>query len=161
LHITAATSGTVAATATVTGSTADTTIDAVAINGVTEPVSLALVIKVDGERLLYFRAQSNAAETIPLAEFSQRFEPVGLLLTHQDHPKSPDDDLWSRDSHKFGFRWFVPELLKHKTIWRDVMLASFVLQLVGLTTPLFTQVIIDKVVVHQTQSTLVAIAIGL
>lgn len=124
-------------------------------------VNLALVIKADDERVLYFRAQSNAAETIPAAEFAQRFEPVVLLVTHEARPKAPDDDLWSRDTHKFGFRWFVPELLKHKTIWRDVMLASFVLQLVGLTTPLFTQVIIDKVVVHQTQSTLIAIAAGL
>ena len=62
---------------------------------------------------------------------------------------------------RFGFRWFIPELLKHKTVWRDVLAASLVLQLVGLTTPLFTQVIIDKVVVHQTGSTLLAIAGGL
>ncbi len=135
-------------------------------SGITSPaavpaVSLALVVKADGERLLYFRVHSNAAETIPVAEFAQRFEPVVLLVGHEARVKSPDDDLWSRDTQKFGFRWFVPELLKHKTIWRDVMLASFVLQLVGLTTPVFTQVIIDKVVVHQTQSTLIAIAVGL
>lgn len=123
--------------------------------------SPALVIKTDGERLMYFRAQSNAAETIPVAEFAQHFEPVVLLVTHQTNPKAPDDDLWSRDPDKFGFRWFIPELLKHKTIWRDVLLASFVMQLVGLTTPLFTQVIIDKVIVHQTRSTLLAIAAGL
>ena len=42
-----------------------------------------------------------------------------------------------------------------------MLAASLVLQLVGLTTPLFTQVIIDKVVVHQTGSTLLAIAGGL
>ncbi len=121
----------------------------------------ALVIRVDGERLLHFRAQSNAAETIAVAEFDQRFEPVVLLVAHEAKRTSPDDDLWSREPKKFGFRWFLPELLKHKTIWRDVLIASLVLQLVGLSTPLFTQVIIDKVVVHQTQSTLIAIGIGL
>ncbi len=84
-----------------------------------------------------------------------------LLAAHQDKAISPDDDLWSHDPNKFGFRWFLPELLKHKSIWRDVLIASLVLQLVGLTTPLFTQVIIDKVVVHQTQSTLIAIGVGL
>jgi len=51
--------------------------------------------------------------------------------------------------------------MKHKRIWRDVLIASLAIQLVGLVTPLFTQVIIDKVVVHQTQSTLIAIAVGL
>ena len=61
----------------------------------------------------------------------------------------------------FGFDWFIPELLKHKTIWRDVLLASLAIQFVGLATPLFTQVIIDKVVVHQTHSTLIVLGIGL
>ncbi|HEX5337935.1 MAG TPA: peptidase domain-containing ABC transporter [Gallionella sp.] len=61
----------------------------------------------------------------------------------------------------FGFRWFVPELMKHKRVWRDVLIASLAIQLIGLITPLFTQVIIDKVIVHQTQSTLIAITAGL
>ncbi|MBP6700778.1 MAG: peptidase domain-containing ABC transporter [Halioglobus sp.] len=61
----------------------------------------------------------------------------------------------------FGFKWFLPELLKHKTIWRDVLIASLAIQLVGLATPLFTQVIIDKVVVHQTSSTLIVLGIAL
>ena len=51
----------------------------------------------------------------------------------------------------------MPELLKHKVIWRDVLLASLFIQLMALATPLFTQVIIDKVVVHQTLSTLTVI----
>ena len=61
----------------------------------------------------------------------------------------------------FPHRWFIPELLKHKTIWRDVLLASLAIQLVGLVTPLFTQVIIDKVVVHQTHSTLIVLGVAL
>lgn len=139
-----------------TTATAEATVPGSAV--ATAPV---LVIRADGERLLYFRAQGSVAETIPAAEFSRRFEPVVLLVTHQAGTKAPDDELWSRDPDRFGFRWFIPELLKHKAIWRDVMLASFVLQLVGLTTPLFTQVVIDKVIVHQTQSTLIAVAAGL
>ena len=61
----------------------------------------------------------------------------------------------------FGFGWFVPELLKHKRVWRDVLLASLALQMIALATPLFTQAIIDKVVVHRTQSTLTAIAVAM
>ena len=64
-------------------------------------------------------------------------------------------------SQAFSFRWFVPELLRHKTVWRDVLLASLALQLVTLATPLFTQAIIDKVVVHRTQSTLITIGIAM
>ena len=62
---------------------------------------------------------------------------------------------------RFGFRWFVPELVRHRSVWRDVIVASLVIQLVGLATPLFTQVIIDKVVVHHTQSTLAVIGLAL
>ncbi|MCD2340929.1 peptidase domain-containing ABC transporter [Ideonella azotifigens] len=61
----------------------------------------------------------------------------------------------------FGFRWFVPELLKHRRVWRDVLLASLALQVITLATPLFTQAIIDKVVVHRTQSTLIAIGVAM
>src|SRR5258705_13351876 len=48
-----------------------------------------------------------------------------------------------------------------KPIWRDVLIASLAIQLIGLATPLFTQVIIDKVVVHQTQSTLIMVGVAL
>jgi ATP-binding cassette, subfamily B, bacterial HlyB/CyaB len=75
-------------------------------------------------------------------------------------PAAPAD-LDAAGRHGFGFRWFIPELARHRAIWRDVLLASLTIQIVGLATPLFTQVVIDKVVVHHTQSTLVAIAIGL
>jgi subfamily B ATP-binding cassette protein HlyB/CyaB len=61
----------------------------------------------------------------------------------------------------FGFAWFIPELLRHKPVWRDVALASFALQVVALATPLLTQVVIDKVVAHRTVNTLFAIAIAL
>lgn len=71
----------------------------------------------------------------------------------------PDQDLNTRP--KFDFRWFLPELLKHKAIWRDVLGASLVLQLMALGVPLFSQAIIDKVVVHHTESTLIALAVGM
>ena len=61
----------------------------------------------------------------------------------------------------FGWSWFVPELLRYRGIWRDVLLASLAIQLAALAMPLFSQVIIDKVVVHQTLSTLYIVAIAL
>jgi subfamily B ATP-binding cassette protein HlyB/CyaB len=75
--------------------------------------------------------------------------------------KAPAAEDGAPAASKFGFRWFWTELLRHKRIWRDVLLASFFIQLIGLTTPIGTQVVIDKVVVHQTESTLIAIAMGL
>ena len=132
-------------------------------NMVVKPVLLA---KADHENVLYFRAGSDVPETLALAEFSQRFRTDILLIARKDVPHSAEmetDPLpkLPPGSTPFGFRWFIPELLRHKRIWRDILIASFFIQLIGLVTPLFTQVIIDKVIVHQTQSTLIALAVGL
>lgn len=62
---------------------------------------------------------------------------------------------------EFGFRWFIPELLKYKKIWSEVLLASLTIQLVGLAVPICTQIVIDKVVVHHTTSTLIVIGVAL
>lgn len=62
---------------------------------------------------------------------------------------------------KFNISWFIPAMLKYKHLFRDVLLASFFLQLFGLITPLFFQVILDKVLVHKAMSTLNVLAIGL
>jgi subfamily B ATP-binding cassette protein HlyB/CyaB len=55
----------------------------------------------------------------------------------------------------------LPELLRHRAVWRDVLAASLVMQLIALATPLCTQVVIDKVVVHHAQSTLAVIVAAL
>ena len=132
-----------------------------------EPVRPALILRADANQFLYFRAGSEQPETLPLAEFDLYFEP-GLVLVAKGTPLSPPGRgaggerlAEGQAPPRFGFRWFLPELLKHKRIWRDVLLASLAIQLVGLATPVFTQVIIDKVVVHQTHSTLVVIGVAL
>jgi subfamily B ATP-binding cassette protein HlyB/CyaB len=72
-----------------------------------------------------------------------------------------DPDAIAVRPRAFGFRWFIPELLKHRRVWRDILAASLVIQLLALATPLFTQVVIDKVVTHHSHSTLMVIAIGM
>ena len=62
---------------------------------------------------------------------------------------------------KFDFSWFIPALLKHKKLLSEVLLASFFIQLFALITPLFFQVIIDKVLVNQALTTLDVLAFGL
>ena len=120
----------------------------------------AIVVRTDAERVLYFQAGSQTPVTIPAGEFAERFDPVLMLVRHESQAAIEGDD-GAEPVSKFGFRWFWNELLRHKRIWRDVLAASLFIQLLALTTPLFTQVIIDKVVVHQTTNTLVVIAIGL
>jgi len=118
-----------------------------------------IVVKADSERLLYFEAGSQTPQTCAAASVDERFAPQVVLIRHDK--SEPLSDEGAPAAARFGFRWFWNELLRHRQVWRDVLLASLFIQLIALATPLFTQVIIDKVVVHQTSSTLVAIAIGL
>ncbi|MBI3902674.1 MAG: peptidase domain-containing ABC transporter [Nitrosomonadales bacterium] len=131
------------------------------VESANKPIQPALLVKADAERILYFRAGSEQAEAIPLAEFTQHFHSNVLLVARETAAIVGELEAESAGPTPFGFRWFIPELLRHKSIWRDVLIASLAIQLIGLVTPLFTQVIIDKVVVHQTRSTLIAIAVGL
>ena len=61
---------------------------------------------------------------------------------------------------KFGFGWFYKRMLNYKRIVFEVLIASFIMQLFGLVTPLFTQVVLDKVLTHHSISTLRVIAIA-
>ncbi|WP_331869744.1 type I secretion system permease/ATPase [Campylobacter showae] len=64
------------------------------------------------------------------------------------------------DRIKFGFGWFYARMLSYKKIVGEILIASFVIQLFGLVTPLFTQVVLDKVLVHHSLSTLNVIALA-
>jgi len=124
-----------------------------------EPERPALLVKARGDELLYFEPGARSALTCTLTAIGERFEPRLLLLRYENASVKPEDGAGAAPA--FGFGWFARELLRHRTVWRDVLLASLFLQLVGLATPVFTQVVIDKVVVHHTASTLAVIAAAL
>ncbi len=62
---------------------------------------------------------------------------------------------------KFDFSWFIPSLVKHRKLLGEVLLISFMLQLFALVSPLFFQVVMDKVLVHRGVTTLDVLVIGL
>lgn len=64
---------------------------------------------------------------------------------------SPGRDAQQR---KLGFRWFVPQLKKYRRSLIEVLVASLVLQLLSLASPLIIQQIIDKVIAQQNLDTL-------
>jgi len=62
---------------------------------------------------------------------------------------------------QFDFTWFIPAVVKYRKLLGEVLLISLVLQLIGLATPMFFQVVMDKVLVNHAMKTLNVIAIGL
>lgn len=120
---------------------------------------LVLVVRNHGGRLLYFHAGQDTPQYATPDESAALFEAVAYPVRPGEEP-APADEA-ETTSRKFGFRWFVPELLRYKRVWRDILIASLLIQVLGLSMPLFTQVIIDKVIVHKSMSTLYVIAIAL
>ncbi|WP_293998993.1 cysteine peptidase family C39 domain-containing protein, partial [Sphaerotilus sp.] len=59
---------------------------------------------------------------------------------------------------QFDFTWFIPAIVKYRRLLAEILLISFVLQLIGLATPLFFQVVMDKVLVNHAMKTLNVIA---
>ena len=64
-------------------------------------------------------------------------------------------------SRRFGISWFLGAIHKYRHLLTEVLVASFFLQLFALISPLFFQVVIDKVLVSRTLSTLDVLVIGL
>lgn len=68
---------------------------------------------------------------------------------------------YAQETARFDFSWFIPAIVKYRHLLGEVLLMSLVLQLIGLATPMFFQVVMDKVLVNHAMKTLNVVAIGL
>lgn len=128
-----------------------------------QEVTPVIITGLSAEGANGISADSAQSQFFTVKQFENEFLSF-VLLINKAEPQLEDthiaDDV-KVEPKKFGFSWFIPELLKHKNIWRDVLLASLAIQVVGLSTPLFTQVIIDKVIAHHSESTLLVLGAAL
>lgn len=115
-----------------------------------------LVGKVDvgpsGWRVLIQRP-GQEAQVMALAEFQQCWSGKLIYMTSKAS--------YAGDMARFDFSWFIPAIVKYRSMLGEVLLISFVLQLIGLVTPLFFQVVMDKVLVNHAMKTLNVMAVGL
>ncbi len=121
--------------------------------------ALGLLASLDATTIHWIPAGTHEPQVLLLHEFAARYAGEAVLVQPLGEAVNDPDRHPGRNS--FGFAWFIPELLRHRKVWRDVLGASLLLQLLALGLPLFTQAIIDKVIVHRTQSTLIALAVGM
>jgi ATP-binding cassette subfamily B protein len=80
------------------------------------------------------------------AEFAETWGDQGEVLLLRPTKQTPQQ--------RFGLKWFLPSLTKHKRVLIEVLIASFFVQLFSLANPLMIQVIIDKVIVQNSVDTL-------
>ena len=88
---------------------------------------LAFVLRIEEGRVAFFE-QGTASHTIlPLAEFESRYAGMVLQATPKTKPLADPDAQGAAREHS-GFHWFVPELLKRRKVFRDVLMASLAIQ---------------------------------
>ncbi len=106
----------------------------------------------DGQALIHDPA-SPRPESLSLVDLLTRWSGELILFTSRAS--------LAGDLAKFDFTWFIPAIVKYRKLLGEILLVSFALQLFALVTPLFFQVVMDKVLVHRGLSTLDVIAVGL
>jgi len=112
-----------------------------------------VLAKIEGGKILV----QDPTEARPLILSREQFESAwtGELLLFTKRANLRLQDL------KFDFTWFIQAIVKYRKFLGEVLVASFFLQLFALLTPLFTQVVIDKVLVHKGFTTLHVLAVGM
>src|SRR2546422_5180931 len=112
-----------------------------------------VLAKADVEKVLAQAPDQARPLVLPRQEFESIWSGQLLLVSLRATIRPQD--------RTFDFTWFIPEIVKYRRIFGEVLLASFVLQLFALLTPLFTQVVIDKVLVHKGLTTLHVLGVGM
>lgn len=109
--------------------------------------------KVIDDTLLIQRPLSPRPETITQAELEAIWDGDIILMTR----RAALTDL----SRRFDIGWFLGAVRKYRSLLGEVLIASFFLQIFAVISPLFFQVVIDKVLVHRSLSTLDVLVMGL
>ena len=112
-----------------------------------------LLAKIDGDRYLIHDLGERKPIILNKEQFNERYSGQVILIA-------------SRASilgqlAKFDFTWFIPAVIKYRRIFLEVLGVSVIIQLFALITPMFFQVVMDKVLVHRGFSTLDVITIAL
>ena len=123
----------------------------------------AIVLNTDGQFSIVGRVIDDRAAVhgpgaalprlLERSEFEGAWTGELILLTKRFSPSSL--------ANRFDLRWFLSAVHRYRYVLSEVLVASFFLQLLGLVSPLFFQVVVDKVLVHRGLSTLDVLMIGL
>jgi len=112
-----------------------------------------ILAKTDGARVLIHDPRQAQLSECALCELEPIWNGRLILFTSRA-------SLIGQLAH-FDFTWFIPAVIKYRKLLLEALLVSLVLQILALVTPLFFQVVIDKVLAHRSFSTLNVMSVGL
>lgn len=115
--------------------------------------SYCVLVRRNLQQILVHDVRLPQPEVLAEQTFLEQWTGELILLGRQS-------SITARIQQHFDIRWFIPALLQYKQLFLEVIAASFFLQLFALATPLFFQVVMDKVLVHHSITTLDVLAVG-
>lgn len=120
--------------------------------GATHDGRYFILARFDGDQALIQHPGEVRPQVVKSAELAELWNGELILFTSRAS--------LAGELAKFDFTWFIPAVVKYRKLLGEVLLVSFALQLFALVTPLFFQVVMDKVLVHRGFTTLDVIAFG-
>jgi subfamily B ATP-binding cassette protein HlyB/CyaB len=98
-------------------------------------------------------ADRAAVVVLERDEFCARWDGDVVFMKRQHALTDPNQP--------FSLRWFIPEIWKQKKAFRDIAICAIAMHFLALSSPIFFQLVIDKVLIHQSASTLWVLAVGI
>ncbi|WP_459949860.1 peptidase domain-containing ABC transporter [Denitratisoma sp. agr-D3] len=113
-----------------------------------------VVLGVSGEYFVTLNpAESISPKFVTKKDFEAKFTGNVFALTRQYS--------LSDDKQPFGIRWLIAVVLRYKKPLSHILIATLLIQAFGLAMPLFSQVILDKVLAHRSLATLHVLGLGM
>ncbi|MFA7230211.1 MAG: ABC transporter transmembrane domain-containing protein, partial [Victivallaceae bacterium] len=130
-------------------------------------------------------AEKHDGKYIILCGFRKSENAEQLVVIDPSVEKKPGENFlfWSREGYEnsctgkvfllkriyslmdekqpFGLRWFIPEFIKLKAVFGQIAIAVLIISAISLITPLFFQIVVDKVLVHESYNTLNVLGVGI
>ena len=151
--------------------------------------SLVRIVRRQGLKARAVKSSSDRLHLVPLPALARKKDGGYFILAKiadrrvliQEPNKPPAglsleqiDEIWDGQlvlltrrmslgdlSQRFDFTWFIQAFFKYRWVLGEVLIASFFLQIFALISPIFFQLVVDKVLVHRGLSTLDVLVIGL
>ena len=111
-----------------------------------------IIAKSNEDKFMILSADKTQPEVKTRTELAQMCDGSAIIINKKG--------IVDREA-TFSFKWFIPTILKFKKEFIQVLLAVFTVQILGILTPVMTQVVVDKVLVHRSMSTLNVLTIGI
>jgi subfamily B ATP-binding cassette protein HlyB/CyaB len=115
--------------------------------------SFALLARAAADRVLLQDAATGGPVVLSRAQFDEQWTGRLVLLTTREQLVG--------EGRRFDLTWFIPSIVRFRRLLGEALVGSLFLQFFALLTPLFSQVVIDKVLVHKGWSTLDVLVFGL